>query len=123
MARSTVLYVLLKDGGMLQAERRSRIVAELQERPAVSVGELAELVGTSEMTIRRDLSALASAGLVRKVHGGAVAVRQQALAFDAVGMVNVRAKQAIASSPTGRPWSWMAAPPSACSRALCAVAS
>jgi DeoR family fructose operon transcriptional repressor len=82
---------------MLQAERRSRIVAELQERPAVSVGELAELVGTSEMTIRRDLSALASAGLVRKVHGGAVAVRHQAQAFDAVGMVNVRAKQAIAA--------------------------
>lgn len=92
-----MLYLYVEKRGMLQAERRSRIIAELQERPAVSVGELARLVGTSEMTIRRDLSALAAAGLARKVHGGAVAVRQQALAVDAVGMVNVRAKQAIAA--------------------------
>ncbi len=40
--------------------------------------ELARDLGVSDMTIRRDLEVLAKRGLVRKVHGGASAVRQRA---------------------------------------------
>ncbi|MFE6412496.1 DeoR/GlpR family DNA-binding transcription regulator [Streptomyces sp. NPDC057837] len=41
----------------------------------LSVSELAERLGVSEMTVRRDLNALESQGLLRRVHGGAVPVR------------------------------------------------
>ncbi|MBK3629832.1 DeoR/GlpR transcriptional regulator [Streptomyces sp. MBT49] len=41
----------------------------------VSVAELAQRLGVSEMTVRRDLAVLERQGLVRRVHGGAVAAR------------------------------------------------
>ncbi|GAA2200261.1 DeoR/GlpR family DNA-binding transcription regulator [Sinomonas flava] len=56
---------------MLAAERHARIVAELERREAVRVGELAATLGVSEMTIRRDIEHLEAQGLARRVHGGA----------------------------------------------------
>jgi DeoR/GlpR family transcriptional regulator of sugar metabolism len=56
---------------VLAAERQARIVQEVQRRGAARVADLVELLGVSDMTIRRDLDALAQQGLVDKVHGGA----------------------------------------------------
>jgi DeoR/GlpR family transcriptional regulator of sugar metabolism len=56
---------------MLAEQRQMLIVEELRRRGAVRVAELTELLGVSDMTIRRDLDALSTAGLVDKVHGGA----------------------------------------------------
>jgi DeoR/GlpR family transcriptional regulator of sugar metabolism len=56
---------------MLAAERQARIVAEIQKRGAVRVIEFAQMLGVSDMTIRRDLDALEQQGLLDKVHGGA----------------------------------------------------
>jgi DeoR family fructose operon transcriptional repressor len=85
---------------MLQAHRRSQILSELRSRPAVSVGELARLLGTSEMTIRRDLRALDGEGLLEKVHGGAIPVGQTHQPLDHTADVrstfNVDAKASIA---------------------------
>ena len=39
----------------------------------VRVAEVVEALGISEMTVRRDITELVSAGLVERVHGGAVA--------------------------------------------------
>ena len=58
---------------MLAGQRQMMIVEEIRRNGAVRVSELTELLGVSEMTIRRDLDALAAAGLVEKVHGGATA--------------------------------------------------
>ncbi|MBM7818736.1 DeoR/GlpR family transcriptional regulator of sugar metabolism [Cellulosimicrobium cellulans] len=58
---------------MLAAERRSRILGEVDDLGVVRITQLAEDLAVSDMTIRRDLTALAARGLVRKVHGGAVA--------------------------------------------------
>lgn len=44
----------------------------LAERGAVRVVELADRLGASEFTIRRDLAALASLGALERSHGGAV---------------------------------------------------
>src|ERR1700677_2897277 len=52
--------------------RLRRIVETLQERDEVQVGALAEELGCSEMTVRRDLQALESSGALRRVRGGAV---------------------------------------------------
>jgi DeoR/GlpR family transcriptional regulator of sugar metabolism len=56
---------------MLAEQRKMLIVEELRRRGAVRVSELTELFQVSDMTIRRDLDALAASGLVEKVHGGA----------------------------------------------------
>jgi DeoR family fructose operon transcriptional repressor len=56
-------------------EKRRRDIVELvTEHDGLSVDELAETVGVSESTIRRDLRALADRGQVERTHGGAVPV-------------------------------------------------
>jgi DeoR/GlpR family transcriptional regulator of sugar metabolism len=53
--------------------RRARIVEILRETGAVSVTQAAADLGVSDMTLRRDLLELESAGKLTRVHGGAVA--------------------------------------------------
>ncbi len=62
---------LLPDG------RRDRIVAELRARGMLRINELAELVGVAPVTLRRDMARLATDGVVRRLHGGAVLVEQE----------------------------------------------
>jgi DeoR/GlpR family transcriptional regulator of sugar metabolism len=62
---------------MLAAQRRRRIQELLRERSSISVKELGELLGVSEMTIRRDLRLLDGQGALRRVHGGALADRSR----------------------------------------------
>ena len=60
---------------MLTEERYTMILRLLEQRGAVSVQELTELLCSSESTVRRDLGALYQAGKLNKVHGGATALR------------------------------------------------
>ncbi|MDY0873900.1 DeoR/GlpR family DNA-binding transcription regulator [Dongia rigui] len=53
--------------------RHKRIMEALQVNAAVRVGELAEALGVSGETIRRDLSELGNEGAVSRTFGGAVA--------------------------------------------------
>ncbi|GAB3548273.1 DeoR/GlpR family DNA-binding transcription regulator [Arthrobacter tumbae] len=56
---------------MLAADRHAAILAKLGVQRTVRVSELAEALGVSDMTIRRDIDVLDAAGALRKVHGGA----------------------------------------------------
>jgi len=56
---------------MLSPERHSRILQALIEVPAVRVAELADLLGVSDMTVRRDIELLDEQHLLKKIHGGA----------------------------------------------------
>jgi DeoR/GlpR family transcriptional regulator of sugar metabolism len=67
---------------MLPDERQFRIVEIVNRNGAVEVARLAEELGVSLVTIRRDLDRLADAGLLVRSHGGAVSVRQASTAFD-----------------------------------------
>ncbi len=59
----------------MYAEERQREIADVVARDGrVSVVELAAAYDVTSETVRRDLSALERAGLVRRVHGGAVPV-------------------------------------------------
>jgi DeoR family fructose operon transcriptional repressor len=60
--------------------RLEQIRAELDSEGHVRVAELAEQLGVSEMTVRRDLDALAELGVVHRVRGGAVSVTPQTFA-------------------------------------------
>lgn len=65
------------------------------------MNELAEQLGVSEMTVRRDLDVLDDAGLVVKVHGGATARYEHSAdepGFEAKLRRNTPEKAAIASS-------------------------
>ncbi|RME68023.1 MAG: DeoR/GlpR transcriptional regulator, partial [Verrucomicrobia bacterium] len=56
---------------MLAEERLARIESYLQRVEIASLEELAREVGASVSTVRRDVSQLAEAGVVRRTHGGA----------------------------------------------------
>jgi DeoR family fructose operon transcriptional repressor len=56
----------------LPAERHRRIGELLRERRAVRVSTLSDLLGVSEVTIRRDLEDLERRGLLERTHGGAI---------------------------------------------------
>ncbi|WP_233345796.1 DeoR family transcriptional regulator, partial [Saccharomonospora iraqiensis] len=60
---------------MLARQRQEVILEETLRTGAVRVSELVSRLGVSDMTIRRDLDALAGRGLVEKVYGGATAAR------------------------------------------------
>jgi len=52
--------------------RRKSLHRRISERGFVIVAEIAREIGVSDMTVRRDLEALARDGLVQRTHGGAV---------------------------------------------------
>ncbi|MGQ0711354.1 MAG: DeoR/GlpR family DNA-binding transcription regulator [Rhodoferax sp.] len=57
---------------MLTAQRKQLILSRLATHGQIVAGELAEELGTSEDTIRRDLRELAQQGKLQRVHGGAL---------------------------------------------------
>ncbi|MER7165800.1 substrate-binding domain-containing protein [Micromonospora sp. NPDC000207] len=59
-------------GRLFGTQRQERLLAALRLTGAVRVRDLAGEFGVSELTVRRDIAALAQRGLVTKVHGGAV---------------------------------------------------
>ena len=58
---------------MLTEERLTKIVKIVNQEGTVTVPDLAQAIGISESTIRRDLNQLDKLGRIRKVHGGATA--------------------------------------------------
>ncbi len=59
---------------MESSERLALVIDTVQREGKVGVAQMAEVAGTSEMTIRRDLEQLAAQGLVRRVRGGAISL-------------------------------------------------
>jgi DeoR family transcriptional regulator of aga operon/DeoR family fructose operon transcriptional repressor len=57
---------------LLGLERQERIAHLLDERGTLSIAEISAEFSVSEATARRDLAALASKNLIRRVHGGAM---------------------------------------------------
>lgn len=68
----------------MTAARQEKIRFLLQKHGHLSVAELANEFGVSEMTIRRDLKQLASMGLVQREHGKAVYPQNPQESRDAV---------------------------------------
>lgn len=81
----------------LAAVRRERIAELVAQKGAVHIGELTQLFGVSEVTIRHDLDVLASQGLVVRERGGALANVQTTLAraFEQRSGANLEAKRKI----------------------------
>lgn len=86
---------------MFEAQRHRAILRVVAERDFVSVHDLTEHLASSEATVRRDLRALAKAGRLRRVRGGAQAIERPSLAgqpfFQTSGERRPNAKRAIAA--------------------------
>ena len=87
---------------MLADKRHSKILGIVNDEGSATVGDLAERIGISESTIRRDLAQLADAGKLNKVHGGAVALDAEDVQRDVPvaerSAKNVAQKRAIAQA-------------------------
>lgn len=84
---------------LLAEQRRALILDEVRRRGGVRVNELTRKLGVSDMTVRRDLDALARQGVVEKVHGGAVPVAAASThepGFEAKSGLELTAKEDIA---------------------------
>ena len=89
----------------MHLQRRRRLIEEtLVRAPLVTVDELAAKLAVSPATIRRDISALARAGRLRRVRGGAEPLSEATAsgslrtpAFEATRRLNLAAKRAIAA--------------------------
>jgi DeoR/GlpR family transcriptional regulator of sugar metabolism len=85
------------------ADRQRFIIDQLQAAEQVSVAELATAIGTSEMTVRRDLDLLAANGVLRRVHGGAVLASPSGVepSFASRAIAVTATKRAIAAATVG----------------------
>lgn len=85
--------------GVLADQRRELILAEVERTGAIRISELTELLGVSDMTVRRDLEHLEARGWLRKVHGGAVLSQSsvEESSFEAKSALQQPAKRAIAA--------------------------
>ncbi|MFI7011893.1 DeoR/GlpR family DNA-binding transcription regulator [Streptomyces sp. NPDC050145] len=84
---------------LLAEQRRTLILDEVRRRGGVRVNELTRQLGVSDMTVRRDLDALARQGVLEKVHGGAVPVVDASThepGFEAKSGLELSAKEDIA---------------------------
>ena len=61
---------------MLSEERHKLILEKLERESVVYLNDLVKYLNTSESTIRRDLTALDKAGLLKKGHGGATSLKE-----------------------------------------------
>jgi DeoR family glycerol-3-phosphate regulon repressor len=83
---------------MSKKDRRYDLILQLvQERGAISVGALAEMLGVSMQTIRRDLEGLCGDGTIRRIHGRIeLAEDRLNTPFDQRAGTNLVGKRAIA---------------------------
>jgi len=85
---------------MLKATRQKQICEAVQKDGGVSVAELAEKLGASQNTIRRDLAYLGKQGVLQRTHGGATFDDGSSFAmtptYAARTVDNARQKQLIA---------------------------
>ncbi|GAB3283671.1 DeoR/GlpR family DNA-binding transcription regulator [Parasphingorhabdus pacifica] len=85
---------------MLARQRQEMILDEVRRTGAVQVSELVLRLGVSDMTIRRDLDALAKRGLVEKVYGGATSTGGPSTdepGFEAKSVRQLAEKEAVAA--------------------------
>ena len=81
----------------MKPDRVTAIRTHLFTKGFCSVGEIAEAVGVSEPTVRRDLTELQASGVITRSHGGArIAEGSGAeVAFDSREQINLSPKRAI----------------------------
>jgi DeoR/GlpR family transcriptional regulator of sugar metabolism len=81
---------------MLVAERRDLLLVRLNRDRSLVAKDLAQELGVSEDSVRRDLRDLAAAGLCQRVYGGAVPVSRAVVDYRARQAVEPESKERVA---------------------------
>ncbi|SQC34867.1 Glycerol-3-phosphate regulon repressor [Kluyvera cryocrescens] len=81
---------------MLASQRKQHILEILARDKQVHSTELSQRFSVSEDSIRRDLRELAAAGLLQRVHGGALPVSAAIAPFETRKTVQIDAKRSVA---------------------------
>ncbi|QTQ14589.1 DeoR/GlpR transcriptional regulator [Treponema parvum] len=68
----------MKQSKEIVDKRHQQIIALLNKKNPIYVTELSQKLNVSELTVRRDFEALAKAGIIKRFHGGARLVTQNA---------------------------------------------
>ncbi len=89
---------------MLALERHRWVLDELAERGSVRTSQVAQSLGVTEETVRRDFEKLEADGMLLRSHGGAVRleVNRQEFPVQARALQNIAAKQRIAEAALSR---------------------
>lgn len=87
----------------MKLDRATAIRQLLFSRGQLSIAEIAEAVGASEPTVRRDLSVLESDGAIVRSHGGARIAEGSVgeIEFESREQINLEAKRAIGKAAYG----------------------
>lgn len=88
---------------MLEAERRQKILSEINTLGFADVSTLADNLGVSSMTIRRDLKKLQESGGIIRCHGGAVSKSEVSYADKKVLNHNAKVKIAETAARFAKP--------------------
>ncbi|EDQ7013496.1 DeoR/GlpR transcriptional regulator, partial [Salmonella enterica subsp. diarizonae] len=80
----------------MKAARQDIILQILEKEKKIVASKLSERLKVSEDTIRRDLNELASQGLIRRVHSGAIRVGPAVTEFNVRQDLNISEKVKIA---------------------------
>jgi len=89
---------------MHEKDRHRVILSAVQDRSLVTVADLCALTGASEATVRRDINTLDTQNRLRRVRGGAEALKAKPFVglagrpFSVNEMMNIAEKQAIAAA-------------------------
>jgi len=85
-------------------DRREKALEVVNLKGFATIGELAELLGVSDSTVRRDLEAMEGQGVVRRTRGGVISLAEPAasrLAFSDRTATAVEEKTLIAAAVAG----------------------
>src|SRR5438105_2415914 len=94
---------MMAQGGGMQVERLDAIRSHLYANGVSTIQSLADAVGASLATIRRDLQVLEHEGAIDRVHGGARIAEGSTVevAFQERANHNLAAKRALAAAAYG----------------------
>lgn len=79
---------------MLPATRRALILERLRKTGAATIQELAETIGGSQSTVRRDLEHLMDQGYLQRTHGGAHLLEPMRATFERETFLNAQLQHA-----------------------------
>ncbi|WP_181281195.1 substrate-binding domain-containing protein [Bifidobacterium callitrichos] len=85
----------------LPAERQNMILNLLTRQSVATVAELAKMLDTTEITVRRDLTVLSKAGLLKRIRGGAMSVSSSASANGKPSIVDIATSALSERTPSG----------------------
>jgi DeoR/GlpR family transcriptional regulator of sugar metabolism len=92
------------DESMLAVERHRWLLDKVNSQGSVRTSQVAQSLGVTEETVRRDFEKLAAEGMLMRSHGGAVRLEVNRREFSVADRArqNIGAKQAIAAAAAAR---------------------